>query len=262
MSKERIGFEKRFALWHAHAGRCAYCGVPVRLLDMQVDHILPEWLVHDAQRLSRVKTDYGLDDSFDLRDYCNWLPSHAGCNRCKGETLPDRNFALFFISLARGKLAQARAEEQRYTQSRTADRLLGKLLSAIDIGVLTKQQVFDALASLPEPVRITFDPIVVCFGVLVEELLERADLPANVPTDYPSLCDWLEADLLWRVRSAFGPSSSYSESSSRNGETLSVRLALIDPDLNVLRGTDWAWWEILEVESYSTLYGMTEPSSL
>lgn len=260
MSKERIGYEKRFALWHAHAGRCPYCGLPVRLLDMQVDHILPEWLVCDPQQFSRVKREYGLDDSFDLRDYCNWLPTHPGCNRRKGVVLPDRNVSLFFISLARGKLAQARAEEERYLRSRTADQLVGKLLTAVERGVLTKQEVFAALASLPEPVRTTFDPIVVCFGLSMEELLEGGELPANVPTDYPSLCDWLEADLLQRVQSVFGSSCFYPEASARSGETLSVRLALIDPDLNALSGADWAWWEILEVESYSTLYGVAELS--
>ncbi len=262
MSKERISYGKRFALWHAHAGRCPYCGLPIRLLDMQIDHILPEWLLSDPEQFSRVRKEYALDDGFDLCDFCNWLPTHPGCNRRKGAVVPDRNIALSYIALAGSKLRQARAEEERYMRSRSADQLVGKLLAAVEMGGLSKEDVFAALASLPEPVRASFDPIVVCFGLAIDAVLESGMLPTSIPTDYPSLCDWLERDLLQRVQSVFGPSSFYREASARDGETLSVRLALIEPDLDTLRTTDWAWWEVLEVECYSALYGVAAASEL
>jgi hypothetical protein len=224
-------------------------------LDMQIDHVLPEWLKSDPQQLGRIKKEYSLDDSFDLCDYCNWLPAHSGCNRQKGVGVLDRNVALFYISLARGKLAQARAEEERYIQTRAADQVVGKLLAAIQKGALTKEEVLTALATVPEPVRTTFDPIVVCFGLSVDEVLESGALPGDVPSYYPLLCDWLEADLLERVQSVFRSRCFYPEASARSGETLSVRLALVDPDLDALSSTDWAWWEVLQVEYYSTLYG-------
>lgn len=261
MGKERISYEKRFALWQVHAGRCPYCGLPVRLLDMQIDHILPEWLISDPEQFGRVKREYALQDSFDLRDYCNWLPTHPGCNRRKGATVPDRNVALSFISLASGKIAEARAEEERYVRTRTADQVVGKLLAAVARGALTKEDVFAALAALPEPVRTTFDPIVVCFGLSVHEVVEGGLLPGDVRTDYPSLCDWLEADLLERVQSVLKSECFYPEASARNGETLSVRLALIEPELDALSSADWAWWEVLEVKYYSTLYGAVEASN-
>jgi hypothetical protein len=234
MAKGRISYGKRFALWQAHSGRCGYCGVPVRLLDMQVDHILPEWLLSDPERFNRLKREYALEESFDLRDYCNWLPTHAACNRQKGATVPDRNFAVYFISLARGKIAKAKAEEERYAATRAADQVVGKLFAAVAGGVLTKEEVFDSLASLPEPVRSTFDPIVICFGLSVYQAIESGLLPRNVPTDYPSLCDWLEADLLERVRAIPSSECFYPEASARNGEALSVRLALIEPELDAL----------------------------
>ena len=260
MNKERISYDKRFALWQAHAGRCPYCGLPVRLLDMQIDHILPECLMSDPEQLARVKREYALENTFDLRDYCNWLPTHPRCNRRKGTILPDRNVALSFISFARGKVAQARTEEKRYIRTRTADQVVGKLLAAVERGALTKEEVFAALARVSEPVRRTFDPIVVCFGLSVGEVLESGSLPGHVPTDYPSLCDWLEADLLQRVQSAFRSRFFYPEPSARNGETLSVRLALVEPELDALSSADWAWWEVLEVEYYSKLYDAAEVS--
>jgi hypothetical protein len=255
MSKERIAYDKRFALWQAHAGRCAYCGQPVRFLDMQIDHVLPEWLKSDPKQLGRIQKEYGLDDTFNLCDYCNWLPAHSACNRQKGAHVPDRNFALFYISLAKGKLAQARTEEERYIRTRAADQVVGKLLAAVEKGALTKEDVLTSLATVPEPVRTTFDPIVVCFGLSVDEVLQSSALPADVPTNYPALCDWLEADLLERAQRLFGSRCFYPEASTRNGETLSVRLALVELDLAALSSTGWDWWEILEVEYYSTLYG-------
>jgi len=239
MNRERISYDKRFALWRAHAGRCPYCGLPVRFLDMQIDHILPERLMSDPQQLARLKSEYVLEETFDLHDYGNWLPTHAGCNSRKGAIVPDRNVALSWISLATGKAAQARAEEERYTRTLAADQVVGKLLAAVKRGRLTKEAVLAAVAMAPEPVRPAFDPIVVCFGLSVEEVLERGALPRHVSTDYPSLCDWLEVDLLQRLRSALKSDFFYPEPSARNGETLSVRLALIGPQLDALSCTDW-----------------------
>ena len=108
MSSQRIGYDKRFPLWRSHGGRCPYCGKHVPLLDMQVDHILPKFLIGQPDRLRDLKREYGLEESFDLSDYCNWLPSHPACNRRKGACVPDRGVALFFISLAKSKVSVAR----------------------------------------------------------------------------------------------------------------------------------------------------------
>jgi hypothetical protein len=128
-------------------------------------------------------------------------------------------------------------------------------------GLVSKEQVLLAVASVPEADRQELDPFVVCFGLNTDEVLENGSLPANVPTDYPALCDWLESDLVRRVHEAFESVFFYPEASQRTGETLSVRLAFIDPDLEALDAMDTSWWNVLEIEYYSRLYGVSYAGS-
>jgi hypothetical protein len=255
VSKQRISDDKRWALWKAHRGRCPYCNEPVRLLDMQVDHVLPELLASDPARLASVKREYGLEDSFSLFDYDNWLPAHPACNRRKSGTVPGRILALSLISIAKAKASLAREGEARLVGARRADDAVGKMIAAVQRGLISRQQVEAALARVPGAVRADFDPIVVGFSAAVAEVVEGGALPGHVPMDYPSLCDWLEGDLHRRVQSATTAHFFCPEASARNGETLSIRLAFTKPDLEALSNGDWGWWEILEVDYYSDLYG-------
>ena len=45
------------------------------------------------------------------------------------------------------------------------------------------------------------------------------------------------------------------EASSRNGETLSVRYAFWDIDLNALDELNLKWWKILELSLHTKIYG-------
>lgn len=255
MRKQRIAYDKRFSLWRSHNGRCPYCGEQVRLLDMQVDHVLPESLALDPNKLCDLKREYGLEESFDLLDYCNWLPAHPACNRRKGADVLDKAAVLFYVALAKAKVPLARAEEERLARARAADMVVGRLLAAVENGLVTKEQVESALAAVPQETRVDFDPIVIGFGTALDEVLESGLLPKSVRIEFPSLYDWLEEDLHMRIRSATKAHFFCPEASARNGETLSVRLAFTELDLKGLNDVDWSWWEILEVDYYSTLYG-------
>lgn len=66
MSEKRIRFSKeaRKAVWEKYDGHCAYCGIPLKLEDMQVDHLDP------------VYTDGS-------NDFNNLMPSCRSCNNYK-----------------------------------------------------------------------------------------------------------------------------------------------------------------------------------
>ncbi|OGO51875.1 MAG: hypothetical protein A2148_05980 [Chloroflexi bacterium RBG_16_68_14] len=100
---------------------------------------------------------------------------------------------------------------------------------------------------------------VATFGLNVDELLSAGLLPDSAPTDYVSLCDWLEQDLLLRLRSPVR-NARQTEASARNGETLSVRLAFEwVPREEALTFGDLGWWETLEVVPIEYIYGASSP---
>lgn len=96
---------------------------------------------------------------------------------------------------------------------------------------------------------------VATFGVIIENVLSNENLPGDVSINYPYLCDWLEKDLIDRVKKAGFYDADFPEASFRNGETLSVRISFTwDPAQSALTFGDLAWWEVLEVVDYDELY--------
>jgi hypothetical protein len=96
---------------------------------------------------------------------------------------------------------------------------------------------------------------VATFGLVVEDLMQAGVLPDAAPEDYPSLCDWLEDDLIRRLQRAPISNPRFPEASARNGETLSVRVAFEwVPRRDALTFGELPWWEVLEVLPWGEVY--------
>ena len=74
MTKKRFTKEQRLAIYNKYGGRCAYCGKPIYLKDMQVDHLIPQFLKGSAAHQHLVEQI----DSFE-----NLMPSCRRCNHYK-----------------------------------------------------------------------------------------------------------------------------------------------------------------------------------
>ena len=95
---------------------------------------------------------------------------------------------------------------------------------------------------------------VATFGVNVGDLVSSGYLPEDAPANYPSLCDWLEMDILRRLISPVR-NARFTEASARNGETLSVRLQFDwIPRQEALTFGRLDWWQVLEIVPYEYLY--------
>jgi CheY-like chemotaxis protein len=95
--------------------------------------------------------------------------------------------------------------------------------------------------------------LVATFGVNIEQILSADKLPAEAPTRYTNLCDWLEQDLERRLQESYSEFQ-YPEAPMRNGETLSVRIVFPwdrsdQPDFG-----DLGWWNLLEVLPFEQVY--------
>lgn len=105
--------------------------------------------------------------------------------------------------------------------------------------------------------KVTYEPVtwVATFGLLIEEVMTSGLLPKSAPTDYPSLCDWLEGDLINRLRQAPINNPRLTEGSGREGESFSVRIAFEwIPHRDALNFGELLWWEVLEVVPWPNIY--------
>ena len=84
MNKHQFTDAETFGVWKHWKGVCYYCAQPVRIQEASIDHFIPEHLLDKPEDLARVLRAYNLDDSFQINDFCNWLPCHLACNQHKG----------------------------------------------------------------------------------------------------------------------------------------------------------------------------------
>jgi len=258
MKKYRFTTEQRFAIWRVYGEKCFYCEQPLAFTDITIDHIIPEHILDDPQQLEAIKIEYGLDADFSINDYCNWVPAHQHCNRRKGTAIYSASPALIMIlEDAQKKGKQARKEVDRLIKNKNAGDILGKLGIALQRGIVLKDDVIAVLNSI-SPQREQYEPIVITFSLNTDDVLRKGSLATGLPTDYLSLCTWLEKDLIKQLSSLLTCSFFYPEASQRTGETLSVRLAFFQLNFDELDKFTSPWWEILEIQYYSEVYGSSE----
>lgn len=255
MKKHKFTVAEHFAIWRVYGQKCFYCEQPLTFAEITIDHIIPEHLLDNTEQLQSIKKQYGLGADFSINDYCNWVPSHLRCNQDKGTTIfqPAPIF-LTYLGKAQRKGILARKEAERITRSMKSGDVLGKLGTALQRGIVLKEDVI-AILQRVSPQREQFEPIVITFSLNTEEALRKGSSEVALPEDYPSLCDWLEKDLVKQLSALLTCSFFYPEASARTGETLSVRLAFLQLNLNELETFSSLWWEIIEIQYYSEIYG-------
>lgn len=84
MAKAKFSATERWAIYNVHGKRCYIGSEPiVDLFDMEIDHIIPESLLDDPEKLKKTLAAFGLPEAFDLNAYENLLPACARCNSQK-----------------------------------------------------------------------------------------------------------------------------------------------------------------------------------
>jgi HNH endonuclease len=108
--------EVRLVLFLLGGEKCAWCGVPIRFADMEIDHIIPKSLAGDELR--DALNLHGLPEEFELDSVRNLVPS---CRKCNGDKQarvpPDRPIITMMLESAAGRertvLEEAKAEITR-----------------------------------------------------------------------------------------------------------------------------------------------------
>lgn len=258
MTKYKFSTEQKCSIWKAYGKRCFYCTEPVLYSDLEIDHILPESLIDNPNELDTIKSDYGLDSDFSINSYYNWVPSHHTCNWRKAQIILPKETVLFYLGIVKNKIGKIKEIEKRFIRDREKEDILISLGIQVEKGLLSMKEVISFLDRIAE-LRIDYsqEPIVMSFGLLIEDVMDSGLLPENVPTDYPRLCDWLEGELITNLKLILSCSFSYIEASSRDGESLTVRLAFWQLDINEIDKFSSPWWNILEFDYFPEIYGVS-----
>jgi predicted RNA-binding Zn-ribbon protein involved in translation (DUF1610 family) len=241
------------ALWKGNDRRCFYCTEPILFKDLEIDHIIPEGIAEEeyVELQSRITLPAG----FKLNGFENLVPAHHDCNNRKAGRLSQDKTILFYLEQWASKQDKVLREIEGNARAAKRDTLLIGVSNAIESGELSKHEFLQFLSKIQPPVESRVQvPLVITFGTNVAALLSAEVLPEKVRGTYVAACDWLERDLLFRVSSFLPILACQSEPSSREGETLSVRIAFWNLDFDTFDRFDIPNWEILEIADFPDIY--------
>lgn len=250
MGKTRPPTVLRTAIWFANDKRCFYCEAPVAFFDLEIDHLVAEST--NPQRVKELARQFDLGPSFTVNDLRNLVPSHTRCNRRKSNLEFSISNLRYYFGVWSSKVERVKSELESLGRQSRNESLLSRLAARIENGALSLIEVVRFLEKVTQERHQTTEPLVVCFVVSAEDL-EASDPPPGVRNTYAHICDWLERDLMSRLEREI-PSVSVMTEDARNGETLSIRIAFWNLDVQHLEAIDVWPWKVLEVAYYSEVY--------
>jgi hypothetical protein len=246
---------------------CFYCRQPVDFMNMNVDHILPNFLSDDSKLLKNILRDYEIAENFpdfSIDGLSNLVPSHgASCNLRKSDAIFPKSATLFYLTLSRNRLPRVANELEQLRTTTERGEVLGRLGTLLESGKVSEREVVRVLQNW-EFQRTCNKPLIVTFGLNFAETLVIRGIIVTEPSGYAIFCDQMESELVDLLRSTTTHSFHYPEASARNGETLSVRLVFPELGMDGITSLPlerieqlMPWWEILEVSNFYRIYGST-----
>lgn len=148
MNKYAFTHAERYAVWIHHQKRCWRCREPLRLIEISIDHFVPEHLTNDTDAVSRIITHYGLPEDFQINGFENWLPCHRHCNESKGkvfELLPCHD--IVFRELIE-KAGLVRKTAKSIKENVEKDKLFAVICVALENGRILLGELLSFIADL------------------------------------------------------------------------------------------------------------------
>lgn len=131
MSKYRFNIIDRQAIYESHERKCFYCGEIVYFRELQIDHIIPETLLDKEDEYKALVKRLRLPNSFNINSFYNWVPSHSKCNNRKSGELFQDSAIIFYLDLARRKVATVLSLVKKINKRLESDKLLTTISFAL-----------------------------------------------------------------------------------------------------------------------------------
>jgi hypothetical protein len=218
----------------------------------------PEWLSERPVELRQLCQEYDIHENFpqfQINDFANWVPAHVlKCNVRKGNRIFPKRMTLLLLEEVHRRLRKVSHELEAISQRRNISRVLGSLSAAIEKKQLNVREVRKFVEQI-EKSQHAGEPLVLTFGLMIEDVLDSEVFPHEVPREYPYLCDWLELDLVKHLRTIITTPFHYTQPSERWGDGLSVRIVFTNLNDAQLERFSLPWWEILEAGNFWEIFG-------
>lgn len=144
MSTYKFSPSERAAIFSTYSEKCYLCGKPLNLKTMEVDHIIPESLIEQPEKLQSALQAFGLANDFDLNSFGNWLPACRPCNGIKSDIVFEPS-PIVQVQLQRAiaKAAEAQALAEETISARKIANALSVLERALENGKLDHEVIQD-----------------------------------------------------------------------------------------------------------------------
>lgn len=140
----------RAALWQVYKNRCFYCTEPLDWSSYQIDHIVPEWLKDDPEKLAELIQEFGLDSDFDLNVSYNLVPAHIQCNNRKSGKIFEKSTTLYFVQLSKEKQKVLSKEIESIRNKKNKGTIFAKVQAALANGLISHNEMAQLLKTAKE----------------------------------------------------------------------------------------------------------------
>ena len=242
MAKYKFSMIQRTAIWKAFNKRCFYSEEYLSFSDMEIDHIIPEWLEDIPEEFYELKRRLELPEEFQINSYYNWVPVKHRLNRRKGELVfSDSNFR-YYLELVRSRVNTIIDEVKKLQNLANNEKILISLATQIESNYITKAEIITFLNGVDTISKGISDPIVITFSTLIE----------NLEVDENEIIKQFNM-LKEKLRQKTNAIMAICEQEN-NGETMSMRLAFWSFDINEITSITPTPWIITEIAMYSEIY--------
>ncbi len=151
----------RLAIWEVYNRRCFYTGEPLKFIDMQLDHIIPESYARKKDDLKRIIKKCGLYDEFELDSLYNLVPTSSYENRRKSDKELNTKAMLYYLNLAKDSVPKIQEKIEKL--KRTAN--IGKNISMLKAHVneendsKKRKQILEDIFSFVSDEKYDFESI-------------------------------------------------------------------------------------------------------
>jgi hypothetical protein len=146
MAKYIFNYAEKYAVWETHGYRCFWCGQPLEIRHVTVDHVIPEHLEEKPDKLNWIKEHYSLPEGFNVNSFENWVPCHSNCNSKKSVTVYVSSPAFIAVLDAVGKKGiESRRRYNTLIQARDRSKVITGILVDLEKGNISEDDLISLL---------------------------------------------------------------------------------------------------------------------
>ena len=157
MEKKKFNLPERYAVWKVLGPNCRWCKTPVEYADCHIDHIIPERLLEEDLLREEVLKKYGLEATFEINSFNNWIPVHPSCNLSKqGQVIEGAPVFLELLSEVKKKVAEISGLCDKWEHQNKTAKLISVIEREAELGNIDKTlvtRIFEGINDIIEPVR-------------------------------------------------------------------------------------------------------------